>query len=109
VSKDLKKTKTIRAGWKNSLDMINDNIEDLVKRVKEGEIPEDDQELVGLLRDREVHELEIEGWSIALAQQDPDQASTYLAVHLDDIVSKINDAKSRDGSSGGSTTTKSSR
>lgn len=78
-----------------------------MKRVEEGDIRKDDQELVDLLRSREVHELEIEGWSIALAQQDPDQASNYLAAHLHDIVSKINDAKSRDGSSGGSTTTKS--
>jgi hypothetical protein len=57
-----------------------------------------DPELLNLRHDRGVHELEVEAWSVALAQQD----AAWLSDHLTEIKKKI--AASKDSSARSDTT-----
>jgi len=98
------KTNAIRAKWADEIGRTKVKIKERMRRAKNPKDPysENDPELVGLRLNQERYELELEGWSIALARQDPAQNTDYLQPYLDshlcDVKDKIKAAPSLDGS-----------
>jgi hypothetical protein len=77
--------KRIYEEWKTNLSKTVDRIEDLEAR---SDIMANDPRLLTLRRQREVQELEVEGWGIAVAQQDSDETKSYKR-RLREIADKI--------------------
>jgi hypothetical protein len=86
----------IRGAWESKLFKIRDKIDEFGDKEKH-------PALLNMCRERDVYELEVEGWSVTLAQKDPGRVDDYLSKHLQEVKTKI--TTSHKGGSASSDTT----
>lgn len=105
MPQEARQTLKICAEWESKRDKTKARIKTLERQLRASNKKlEDDTELQGLCQDRDVDELEIEGWSLAVAKQDSSLVRDFLDEQLNEIKTKIT-ASQKGGSVTSDTTT----